>query len=862
MTGNPAQRLVRRARRTRRQWSDRVQRATHELRSPEATAAPPAPATAAEPAAEAPRSDAQPPREALTRALARGRALDHALTWQVRQLLAADESDEAWALAESLRRRPDTATIGKVAAGIVAYRNGYVELARDELRGVPRDVWTRLAAPAYIRAGLAVEPEATLAELRALVADEPDTMPARSWFDVVSAAFGYGDDALARSAFAALERRQRAEPEDWPEGSRHLEWLRPWVAADGDSRTAPEPPDGRRTFAIMDYGHPGVDRASANIGDHIQSVASLGHLVRHQGVRFHGPDDLVSVLGDLAARTRPERRLDDVSAELEVRTVHRDASMYEAIPEDTWVLCFGWYMHAMFGMRHGFPLHRNLRPVFISFHCNKRDLLTPAAVEYLKRYGPVGCRDWTTVYLLLSMGVPAFFSGCVTTTIDTVFPEVPRPAADAPVAYVDVPAGPDGKSYRHSSGVVRKRSFVANVRAAIDLLETYRTRHGKVVTSRLHCYLPVRSLGVEVDFRPPNPADIRFDGLVGLDDREFGAIREGIDDKLGQVMRAVLSGRPEDEVYGLWRSLTEGAVAAAEKRRMAEVRLPSVIAEVGVQLERITAETAPAPEGDRVHVAAMINKWGVRGLHALIDSLLEHASEPLHLWVLALPGLDEELDAGLAERFPDLSFSRVPLRGLGAGLVTPAGEQSRPKDVARLLLADLLPGVDRLVLLPVPSVVEADVAELAALDLGGRRLAAPTRPGRDDSGFAVVHAAALRLSARPDAAATLRRTAHARHAFDFDAFTDEPLVLDLAGLRADGFGDEALRLVQAYGLTDLEVLHFVAGADRAEIPAPWAVVPTRTPVGTPKLVHWADRIKPWQALLTPERDRWRRHARG
>ena len=80
------------------------------------------------------------------------------------------------------------------------------------------------------------------------------------------------------------------------EASRQRDWMRPWVAADPDSPTAPAPPGGRRTFAVMDYGHPGADRASANIGDHVQSIASLGHLVRHQGVRLHGRDDLVDLL--------------------------------------------------------------------------------------------------------------------------------------------------------------------------------------------------------------------------------------------------------------------------------------------------------------------------------------------------------------------------------------------------------------------------------------------------------------------------------------------------------------------------------------------------------------------------------------
>ena len=211
-------------------------------------------------------------------------------------------------------------------------------------------------------------------------------------------------------------------------------------------------------------------------------------------------------------------------------TVHRDASMYQAIPPGTWVLCFGWYMHALFAMRHGFPLHRNLRPIFVSFHCNKRDLLTPEAVEYLKRYGPVGCRDWTTVHLLAAAGVPAFFSGCLTTTIGGVFPGGSTAPADAPVAYVDVPdepMAPGGVPYRHSSPAVRQRSFIANTRLALDRLDTYRREHSRVVTSRLHCHLPMRSIGVPSEFRPANPADVRFDGLIGIDDHAFEAIRSG-----------------------------------------------------------------------------------------------------------------------------------------------------------------------------------------------------------------------------------------------------------------------------------------------------------------------------------------------
>ena len=65
------------------------------------------------------------------------------------------------------------------------------------------------------------------------------------------------------------------------------------------------------------------------------------------------------------------------SATVQVLTVNRDATMYDEVPEETWTLAFGWYMHALFGLRYGLPFHRNLQPIFVSFHCNKRDLLTP-----------------------------------------------------------------------------------------------------------------------------------------------------------------------------------------------------------------------------------------------------------------------------------------------------------------------------------------------------------------------------------------------------------------------------------------------------------------------------------------------------
>lgn len=788
---------------------------------------------------------AEPPaRESLLRALERGRPLDHALIGQVRSLLSNGQPDAAQSIATGLLQHPETETLGHVASAIVAHRGGYPELAWDHLRALPREAWTRYAAAEYARAGLAAAPEDALREIRALADDDPPEVRSKIWFDLLAPVFGHGDHALARDLFARFERHARDDENPWPDAETHRTWMAPWIAADPGSRTAPSP--GRRTFAVMDYGHPSATKASANIGDHIQSIAALGHLVRHQGVRLHGRDDLVGLLEHLGERTRPERRLSDVEADLEVITVHRDASMYEAIPEDTWTLCFGWFMHPLFRMRHGFPLHRNLRPIFISFHCNKRGLLTPEAVEYLRRYGPVGCRDWNTVYLLRSLDVPAFFSGCLTTTIDTVFPALAeQPGRDAPVAYVDVEEVPeDAVAYCHSDEAVRARPFVANVEHALELLETYRSRHRGVVTSRLHCYLPVRSIGVDVDFRPSNRSDIRFAGLLGLDDDGFGAIREGITGKLEQVFRAILTGRAEDEVYALWREITADDVAAAEGRR----RVPVAPAPIEIDLAPVREQAVlAAPPADAVHCAVFMPKGGGPDVSVLIASLLEHASRPLHVWIIGLPGTGAVEDR-LRPRFPQATISRIPVRGLGEDAET----------AARLLIADLLPDVDRLVVLPVPSVATADIAELAGLDLGGHALAAPVKPGTNDvSGGDVIHHAALRLGDRAETSTALRRTAYAHHRLDFDAFTHDVLVLDLARLREERFGERALELVQEYGLDDVEAMHYLFGPAHAEVPARWATVPTRMPVREPGLIYWADGVKPSQPEQVPERERWR-----
>ena len=474
-----------------------VRRARQVRRSAAGTLAPDADAGAP---ATGGRAGAEP----LIAALREGRSLTQGLVDEVRGLVAKGDHSGAIAMSAALGRDASTAEVGDLCFGIVSFDRGYVELAWQRFASAPRDLWSRYAASEYVRAGVDQDLPAVLGEVRALLESPPAHMNAKRWMEVLEPVFGAGEMDLAEEIFAALDAAMAAQPRVNEKLAVRRDWIRRWIDRSPDSPTAPRP-EADVSFAIMDYDHPGRSRASANIGDHVQTLASLGHLVRHQDLTYSGPQELVDLVTQLRGRVRDDAARRGHSASVQVMTVDRDASMYHEVPEGTWTLAFGWYMHALFGVRFGFPFHQNLQPIFVSFHCNKRGLLTPEAIEYLRAHGPIGCRDWTTVDILLSVDVPAFFSGCMTTTVSTVFPDLPAAfPASAPIAYVDSPeVAPAGApQYKHSSDAVRFRSFTGNMFEALDLLETYRREHSSLVTSRLHCYLPMRSVGAQVDFRP------------------------------------------------------------------------------------------------------------------------------------------------------------------------------------------------------------------------------------------------------------------------------------------------------------------------------------------------------------------------
>lgn len=77
----------------------------------------------------------------------------------------------------------------------------------------------------------------------------------------------------------------------------------------------------------------------------------------------------------------------------------------------------GWFMH----YPEHWPPSNKIKPLFVAFHLNllaKNELLLENSIRYFKKHEPIGCRDINTKNMLNEKGVDAYFSACLTLTLD------------------------------------------------------------------------------------------------------------------------------------------------------------------------------------------------------------------------------------------------------------------------------------------------------------------------------------------------------------------------------------------------------------------------------------------------------------
>ncbi len=219
----------------------------------------------------------------------------------------------------------------------------------------------------------------------------------------------------------------------------------------------------------------------------------------------------------------------------------------------------GWFTHNT----HNWVPNEKIKPVFVSFHMNNTAapaMLSEKGIAYLKKHQPIGCRDQFTADTLKAKGIDAYFTGCLTLTLDSykvndseredkiyiVDPlySYPRPEKIFYNAKATIRNILNGSAFKLKKKSNHLQKFISKevletaefinqeppsntysdsqkFEMAEELLNKY-ARAKLVITSRIHCALPCLALGTPVIFVNGFDSFVdscRFDGILELFNR-------------------------------------------------------------------------------------------------------------------------------------------------------------------------------------------------------------------------------------------------------------------------------------------------------------------------------------------------------
>ena len=150
-------------------------------------------------------------------------------------------------------------------------------------------------------------------------------------------------------------------------------------------------------------------------------------------------------------------------------------------------------------------------------------------INHLKKYQPIGCRDKKTYYKLLRKGIKAYFSGCITTTLDIHYYQKEN-SREKEILFTDFTFGyfpkadifiKNLKAYDFtnvtylSHGFSSNYSHIERFKIADKILKKY-AKASLVITTKIHAALPCLALKTPVILVNRQYDNERFDGLYDL----------------------------------------------------------------------------------------------------------------------------------------------------------------------------------------------------------------------------------------------------------------------------------------------------------------------------------------------------------
>ena len=226
-----------------------------------------------------------------------------------------------------------------------------------------------------------------------------------------------------------------------------------------------------KNFGIMIinyyFGGNRQNEKAANIGDYIQSLASLQFMPKNCKPYFVDREEIQLYNGTKIK-----------------------------------LIMAGW--HALIKTNQFIP--PQIEPIFTSYHINT-ETLPDVYVENLKKFAPIGCRDIKTRDQFIKYGIDAYFSGCLSLTLDIDYAANENERTNE-IIFVDYKFGDfpladkfilSLKAYNFNNITYLTHHFKINLtyierfQLAKKLLDRY-ARAKLIISTRLHVVLPCLGL--------------------------------------------------------------------------------------------------------------------------------------------------------------------------------------------------------------------------------------------------------------------------------------------------------------------------------------------------------------------------------
>ncbi len=325
-----------------------------------------------------------------------------------RAVMNRGREGRARTLALAVQRNAETALAGDVCRAILAIFDWQPGFAWELLRRHDPAAVLPLAPGEFFRAAFAVAPDEAVGVLNRLRAGElQPAISAVGWRGIANVAFAYGEEDLSKWAIERAIAQAKGDPVTLQRAAELARWY--------GRRTKRDDRDARRpiAFVLLDERSPEHSKRRTRKPDRRQRRTMLELLSKTRDTRFDGDVQVVRQVNDFMARRPGDRTAGTGSTTVWLYAAGRNATAYADVPRGTWLPVIGKLPLPLFGVTANFPFDDRYRPIFASITVDGvvgLRTLVPAALDQLRRCGPVGCADWDTYWLMRAAGVAAFLA--------------------------------------------------------------------------------------------------------------------------------------------------------------------------------------------------------------------------------------------------------------------------------------------------------------------------------------------------------------------------------------------------------------------------------------------------------------------